>query len=173
MLSCWYTREELGKRIALILSMWPAARMLVTLGVLADPSLPESIFPPEALRTLYVYYLRASGLTAIVGAVGMCQTLPNVPQSTTWLNCTNRQVALGRLAEEYGWAHPNYYEDKGPWWFHSVVGFCRALRDVKMYILVSLPSRDQSMESFTDNSITSQRLYYAFVFHFRYTHWDP
>ncbi|KAL5113494.1 hypothetical protein ACEQ8H_008630 [Pleosporales sp. CAS-2024a] len=98
LLSCWYTKRELGVRMALLVSgivLSNAFAGLISAGILSGMS---GVGHLAAWRWLFI--LEGVG-TVVLGLVAMV-FLPDYPATTKWLSETEKTVAQGRLAADSG-----------------------------------------------------------------------
>lgn len=97
-LSCWYTKRELGIRMALLVSgimVSIAFAGLISAGILTDMDGATKL---AAWRWLFII----EGLVTVVLALAAMCFLPDFPATTKWLTDAERIVAQGRLAEDAG-----------------------------------------------------------------------
>ncbi|KAI9930277.1 hypothetical protein AWENTII_003232 [Aspergillus wentii] len=97
-LSCWYTKRELGLRMALMvcgLLLSNAFAGLISAGILTGMNGVGSI---ASWRWLFII----EGLATIVVGVTAMIVLPDFPGTTMWLTEEERMVAQGRLSDDAG-----------------------------------------------------------------------
>lgn len=97
-LGCWYTKREIGVRMALLICgilLSNAFAGLISAGILSGMG---GVGGLEAWRWLFIL----EGLATIVlGAIALF-VLPDFPGTTKWLTDTEKIVAQGRLAADAG-----------------------------------------------------------------------
>lgn len=97
-LSCWYTRREIGVRMALLICgilLSNAFAGLISAGILSGM---EGVAGLAAWRWLFIL----EGLaTMVLGCVALF-VLPDFPRTTKWLTEAERVVAQARLAVDAG-----------------------------------------------------------------------
>ncbi|KAH9213279.1 putative allantoate permease [Leptodontidium sp. 2 PMI_412] len=97
-LSCWYTKKELGIRMAFLISgllLSNAFAGLISAGILSGM---DGVGNLAAWRWLFIL----EGLATIVIAVIALVFLPDYPATTKWLTPEETIVAQGRLAQDAG-----------------------------------------------------------------------
>jgi MFS family permease len=97
-ISCWYTRPEMGLRSAILLSapmFGNASSGLIGAGI---TSALEGVGGLEAWRWLFI----TGGLATIVVAILAFGTLPDFPSNTRWLSPKERSVAEWRIILDAG-----------------------------------------------------------------------
>ncbi|KAI1373139.1 hypothetical protein F4677DRAFT_448730 [Hypoxylon crocopeplum] len=137
----FYTRRELCKRIVLVIIPWPLVRTILSFEALVDGSTADLIngqLPLDTVRLLYAYYMRVSGVFAIVVAVLGCRAMPNLPRTTSIISSLEREVGIYRLSEDYGWPSPDRYENQSNTWLNSLRGLWQAVQDLKTWLLATM-----------------------------------
>ena len=97
-LSCWYTKKELGKRMALLicgLLLSNAFAGLISAGILDGMG---GVGKLAAWRWLFIL----EGIATMAIAFIALWLLPDYPGTTKWLTDEQRVVAQGRLAKDAG-----------------------------------------------------------------------
>ncbi|KAJ4287769.1 hypothetical protein N0V90_012473 [Kalmusia sp. IMI 367209] len=97
-LSCWYTKKELGKRMALLicgLLLSNAFAGLISAGIL------DGMISIGSLASWRWLFILEGIATMIIAFVAMF-LLPDYPGTTKWLTEEQRIVAQGRLAKDAG-----------------------------------------------------------------------
>lgn len=97
-LSCWYPKNELGKRMALLVSgiiVSNAFAGLVSAAILGGFSDVNILRPWSWLFII-------EGLMTIVVAAAALFLLPDYPSNTRWLTAEEKQMAQARLALDVG-----------------------------------------------------------------------
>lgn len=128
-LSAWYTKRELGVRMALLicgLLLSNAFAGLISAGILSGMAGVGNL---AAWRWLFILEGIA---TVLLGLLAMI-VLPDFPGTTKWLSEAERVIAQARLAVDAG--SPDLLdEEKVP----IVRGIGRALRDYRVWLLACL-----------------------------------
>ncbi|KAL4908667.1 hypothetical protein BDW74DRAFT_102525 [Aspergillus multicolor] len=128
-LSSWYTKRELGVRMALLicgLLLSNAFAGLISAGILSGM---DGVGSLTAWRWLFILEGIA---TVLLGVIAML-VLPDFPGTTKWLSEAERVVAQARLAVDAG--SPDLLdEEKVP----MVRGIGRALRDYRVWLFACL-----------------------------------
>ena len=133
-LSSWYTRKELGFRTALLYSgslLSGAFSGLISAGITNGLDGAKGM---RAWRWLFII----EGVITVFLAICAFFILPDFPRTTTWLTEDERQLAIWRLDEDIG--EDDWIGSEQQTFFH---GFRLACEDIKMWILVQLPSHTQ------------------------------
>ncbi|KAL5344041.1 MFS general substrate transporter [Aspergillus crustosus] len=128
-LSCWYTKRELGVRMALLicgLLLSNAFAGLISAGILSGM---DGVGDLAAWRWLFILEGMA---TVLLGLLAMA-VLPDFPGTTKWLSEAERVVAQARLAVDAGSADL-LDEEKVP----ITRGIGRALRDYRVWLFACL-----------------------------------
>ncbi|KAI4162709.1 MAG: hypothetical protein LQ342_003755 [Letrouitia transgressa] len=128
-LSSWYTRKELGLRVAILYSGSLASGAfsgLITAGITGNLDGARGI---AAWRWLFII----EGAITVFIAFSAYFILPNFPRTTTWLKEDERQLAIWRLDEDIG--EDDWTGSQSQTFAH---GLKLAFTDVKMYILMVL-----------------------------------
>ncbi|KFY11068.1 hypothetical protein V492_04697 [Pseudogymnoascus sp. VKM F-4246] len=97
-LSCWYTKKELGIRMAFLISgllLSNAFAGLISAGILSGM---DGVGNMAAWRWLFIL----EGLATIAIAIVALVFLPDYPATTKWLSEEEAIVAQGRLAKDAG-----------------------------------------------------------------------
>ena len=129
-LSSWYTRRELGFRIAMLYSgslLSGAFSGLITAGI------KNSLDGARGLRAWRWMFI-IEGVITICIAFFAYFALPNFPRTTSWLTEEERQLAIWRLDEDIG--EDDWVDSSQQTFFH---GMKLAFQDIKTWILVSPP----------------------------------
>ncbi|EUC41072.1 hypothetical protein COCMIDRAFT_107103 [Bipolaris oryzae ATCC 44560] len=129
LLSCWYTKRELGVRIALLicgLLLSNSFAGLISAGILSGM---KHVGKLATWRWLFIL----EGLATIV--VGLCAMifLPDYPATTKWLSEDEKIVAQGRLAADAGSESTLGEEDVKIW-----SGIVLASKDVRVWLFACL-----------------------------------
>lgn len=130
-LSSWYTRKELGFRIALLYSgslLSGAFSGLISAGVKNGL---DGARGHRAWRWLFII----EGVITIFLAFIAYFVLPNLPRTTSWLTENERQLAVWRLDEDIG--EDDWIDSSQQTFFHGIM---LAFQDIKMWILVRFPN---------------------------------
>ncbi|KAL2835476.1 major facilitator superfamily domain-containing protein [Aspergillus pseudoustus] len=128
-LSCWYTKRELGVRMALLicgLLLSNAFAGLISAGILSGMAGVGNL---AAWRWLFILEGIATVLLGLLAIV----VLPDFPGTTKWLSEAERVIAQARLAVDAGSADL-LDEEKVP----IVRGIGRALRDYRVWLFACL-----------------------------------
>ncbi|KAL9046424.1 MAG: hypothetical protein Q9214_000736 [Letrouitia sp. 1 TL-2023] len=128
-LSSWYTRKELGLRVAILYSGSLASGAfsgLITAGITGNLDGARGI---AAWRWLFII----EGVITVFIAFSAYFVLPNFPRTTAWLKEDERQLAIWRLDEDIG--EDDWTGSQSQTFLH---GLKLAFTDVKMYILMVL-----------------------------------
>ena len=126
-LSSWYTRKELGFRIALLYSgslLSGAFSGLISAGITNGLDGAKGL---RAWRWLFII----EGVITIFIAFMAYFALPDFPRTTTWLTEEERQLAIWRLDEDVG--EDDWVGSAQQTFFH---GMKLAFQDIKMWNLV-------------------------------------
>ena len=126
-LSSWYTRKELGFRIAILYSGSLASGAfsgLITAGITGNLDGARGI---AAWRWLFII----EGVITVFIAMTAYFVLPNFPRTTSWLTEEERQLAIWRLDEDIG--EDDWTGSQSQTFLH---GMKLAFSDIKMWILV-------------------------------------
>lgn len=141
-LSCWYTKRELGIRMALLVSgimLSNAFAGLISAGILMGMDGTTRL---ASWRWLFII----EGLaTIVIALIAMC-FLPDFPATTKWLTDAERIVAQGRLAEDAGLEHALEDED-GDVSLLKAVGL--AASDIRVWLFACLQMATTAMISFS------------------------
>ncbi|KAK8088758.1 MFS general substrate transporter [Apiospora hydei] len=128
-LSCWYTKKELGVRMALLvcgLLLSNSFAGLISAGILSGMA---GVGHLAAWRWLFIL----EGLaTVVVGVVGYF-IIPDYPGTTKWLSEEEKVVAQGRLAADAG-NEDGTGEDEVTIW----QGIAWALKDHRVWLFACL-----------------------------------
>ncbi|KAG4443236.1 hypothetical protein IFR05_001279 [Cadophora sp. M221] len=128
-LSCWYTKKELGIRMAFLISgllLSNAFAGLISAGILSGMAGVGNL---AAWRWLFIL----EGLATIAIAVVALIFLPDYPATTKWLSEEETIVAQGRLAKDAGSADV-LDEEKVP----MFTGIKWALKDPRTWMFACL-----------------------------------
>lgn len=107
LLTCWYTRKELGLRVAFLYSgalISGAFSGLIAAGITGNMNGTRGLL---AWRWLFII----EGVATVVIAFCAYFILPNFPRTTTWLTKEERELAIWRLEEDIGeddWLDPEH-----------------------------------------------------------------
>lgn len=110
-LSCWYPKQELGKRMALLVSGIIVSNAFA--GLLSAAIL-EGFSHVEVLHT-WSWLFIIEGLMTVVVAFCAIFLLPDYPKNTRWLTTEEKQIAQARLALDVGSADVLDEEHQGAW----------------------------------------------------------
>ncbi|CAJ2502445.1 Uu.00g098390.m01.CDS01 [Anthostomella pinea] len=128
-LSCWYTRQELGLRTAMLYSgalISGAFSGLISAGITANMDGAQGI---AAWQWLFII----EGVITVGIAFGANFVLPNFPRTTSWLTEEERALAVWRLEEDIG--EDDWIDSKQQTlWYGARLAFA----DVKTYVLLVL-----------------------------------
>ncbi|KAL1626489.1 hypothetical protein SLS56_006800 [Neofusicoccum ribis] len=125
-LSSWYTRKELGGRMAILFMgslLSGAFSGLIAAGILDGMA---GVMGLPSWRWLFIL----EGVATVVVAIVAVFCLPNLPNTTSWLSEQERQLALWRLEQDIGEDDQAQSEDES-----LLRGFKLALTDVKVYVV--------------------------------------
>lgn len=128
-LSCWYTKKEIGVRMALLICgilLANAFAGLISAGILSGMG---GIAGLEAWRWLFII----EGLATVVLGVIAYFVLPDFPGTTKWLSEEEKIVAQGRLAADAG-SETVLDEEKVP----ISRGLIWAAKDIRTWIFACL-----------------------------------
>jgi MFS family permease len=128
-LSCWYTKKELGIRMAFLicgLLLSNAFAGLISAGILSGMTNVGNL---AAWRWLFLL----EGIATIILGVIALFFLPNYPGTTKWLSEEERVVAQGRLAKDAGSAEVLDEEKVSMW-----TGIMWALKDHRTWLFAGL-----------------------------------
>lgn len=141
-LSCWYTKRELGIRMAMLvcgLLLSNSFAGLISAGILSGMSGVGSL---AAWRWLFILEGIA---TVMVGATGFF-ILPDYPSTTSWLSKEERIVAQCRLAVDAGSAE-TLAEDEGR--VSIWTGLAWAVKDYRIWLFACLQMATTASISFS------------------------
>ncbi|CEL11577.1 hypothetical protein ASPCAL14678 [Aspergillus calidoustus] len=139
-LSCWYTKRELGVRMALLicgLLLSNAFAGLISAGILSGMAGAGHL---AAWRWLFILEGIA---TVLLGLLAMV-VLPDFPGTIKWLTDAERVIAQGRLAVDAGSADL-LDEEKVP----MARGIGRALREYRVWLFACLQMATTASISFS------------------------
>ncbi|KAH3920461.1 hypothetical protein HBH56_004810 [Parastagonospora nodorum] len=129
LLSCWYTKRELGIRMALLICgilLSNSFAGLISAGILAGM---QGVGRLAAWRWLFIL----EGLaTVALGIIAMI-FLPDYPATTKWLSEAERVVAQGRLAADAGSEDVLGEENVSIW-----RGIAQATKDPRVWLFACL-----------------------------------
>ncbi|KAK8125404.1 MFS general substrate transporter [Apiospora kogelbergensis] len=128
-LSCWYTKKELGVRMALLvcgLLLSNSFAGLISAGILSGMAGVGNL---AAWRWLFIL----EGLATVVVGVAGYFIIPDYPGSTKWLSEEEKVVAQGRLAADAG-NEDGTGEDEVTIW----QGIAWALKDHRVWLFACL-----------------------------------
>ena len=159
LMSSWYTRAELTRRVAWFYSGNALANMfggLLGAAILGDLDgdrgiagwrwlfivvhIP-SLYPVYLWLTKGLTYKNQEGVIAIAFAIFSMFILPNYPHTTSWLNDEEKAFAAWRLLKDINEA--DGYGDKSVW-----AGLKLAVRDYRLYIFVLMQHISLLSQSF-------------------------
>ncbi|KAI9721833.1 MAG: hypothetical protein M1812_002169 [Candelaria pacifica] len=126
-LSSWYTRKELGLRIAILYSgslISGAFSGLIAAGITGGMDGAKGL---RAWRWLFII----EGVITVIVAFTAYFILPDFPRTTTWLTEEERQLAAWRLEEDVG--EDDWVGSEEQTLLH---GLKLAVMDIKMWILM-------------------------------------
>ncbi|KAF7541244.1 hypothetical protein G7054_g682 [Neopestalotiopsis clavispora] len=128
-LSCWYTKKELGIRMAFLVSgilLSNAFAGLISAGILDGMT---GVTKLASWRWLFIL----EGLMTIVIAIGAMFSLPDYPATTKWLSDEDKSIAQRRLIEDAG-AEGLSEEEDSSW----KKGLVLAVKDYRSWIFACL-----------------------------------
>lgn len=128
-LSCWYTKKELGIRMAFLVSgilLSNAFAGLISAGILDGMT---GVTKLASWRWLFIL----EGLMTIVIALGAMFSLPDYPATTKWLSDEEKSIAQRRLIEDAG--AEGLSEDEDSSWKR---GLLLAVKDYRSWIFACL-----------------------------------
>ena len=128
-LSSWYTRSELGFRIALLYS---GSLLSGAFSGLISAGITNGLDGARGLRAWRWLFIIEGVITIFIAFLAYL-TLPNFPRTTSWLTENERQLAIWRLDEDIG--EDDWVDSKQQTFFH---GMKLAFQDIKMWILVCI-----------------------------------
>ncbi|KAL4864294.1 hypothetical protein BDV12DRAFT_201253 [Aspergillus spectabilis] len=152
-LSCWYTKRELGVRMALLicgLLLSNAFAGLISAGILSGMAGVGNL---AAWRWLFILEGIA---TVLLGLLAMI-VLPDFPGTTKWLSEAERVIAQARLAIDAG-SSDLLDEEK----VSMVRGIGRALRDYRVWLFACLQMATTASISTIVLLLTSPPYLFAF-----------
>ena len=155
-LSSWYTRKELGFRIALLYSgslLSGAFSGLISAGITNGLDGARGL---RAWRWLFII----EGVITIFFAFLAYFALPDFPRTTTWLTEEERQLAVWRLDEDIG--EDDWVGSTQQTFFH---GMKLAFQDIKMWNLVRSLLSPNCLFDNTDEDIDGHPLLHRIVWH--------
>ncbi|KAL6151898.1 hypothetical protein ACJQWK_10156 [Exserohilum turcicum] len=129
LLSCWYTKRELGVRMALLicgLLLSNCFAGLISAGILSGM---KGVGQLAAWRWLFIL----EGLATIVVGLTAMIFLPDYPATTKWLSEEEKVVAQGRLAADAGSDDALGEEDVRIW-----RGIVQASKDIRVWLFACL-----------------------------------
>ncbi|KAJ4472132.1 MFS general substrate transporter [Lentinula aciculospora] len=128
-LSRWYTRREVGLRIAFL----NAGNMLAQgLGGLLAAGILSGMEGAKGIRGWRWLYIIEGSITVAFGLL-LPFILADYPSSTTWLSVRERVIAQGRLVTDVGVINnPEDYEKSG---FGVIRGIWLTISDIKVWTL--------------------------------------
>jgi MFS family permease len=139
-LSCWYTKRELGIRMALLVCGIPLSNAfagLISSGILSGMN---GVGKLAAWRWLFI--LEGSA-TILLGIVALF-VLPDYPNDTKWLSEEEKIVAQGRLAKDIG-SDDVLGEDNVSIW----KGIQWAAKDPRVWIIATMQMANTASISFS------------------------
>lgn len=139
-MSCWYTKRELGIRMALLVSgilLSNSFAGLISAGILSGMAGVGNL---TSWRWLFIL----EGLATIVLGVVAFFVLPDYPGTTKWLSEAEKVVAQGRLAADAG-SEDVLDEEKVP----IMRGIVWALRDYRCWLFACLQMATTASISFS------------------------
>ncbi|KAB2576005.1 putative transporter C11D3.18C [Lasiodiplodia hormozganensis] len=125
-LSSWYTRKELGVRLAILFQgslLSGAFSGLIAAGVLDGMAGVRGL---ASWRWLFII----EGTATVVVAILAIFLLPNFPHTTGWLSEQERQLAMWRLEQDAG--ETDQSEDDNS---SILEGFKMAAKEIKVYVV--------------------------------------
>ncbi|KAF7716034.1 Allantoate permease [Penicillium ucsense] len=128
-LSCWYTKREIGVRMALLICgilLSNSFAGLISAGILSGM---QGVGRIASWRWLFILEALA---TMVIGVVALF-VLPDYPATTAWLTEEEKVVAQGRLAADAG-SDVVLDEEKVP----IMRGFIWAAKDIRVWIFACL-----------------------------------
>ncbi|KAJ5107708.1 nicotinamide mononucleotide permease [Penicillium angulare] len=134
-LSAWYTKQELGKRLAALFigqQLGSAFGGLIAAGLLKL----NGVHGIQGWRYLFI----VEGVATVgIGAIG-CFIMPEYPHNTRMLKPIERELAVWRIEQEAGVGEAG--EEVS-----AIQGFVLAMKDVKVWTLVFCIIMSQAMNS--------------------------
>ncbi|KAI6142739.1 major facilitator superfamily domain-containing protein, partial [Pisolithus tinctorius] len=128
LLSRWYTRKELGLRLALLLTGGMMAHAFGGLLAAAILAIFKDKFHIAAWR--WLFFMEGT-VTVVVGILSMW-LLPDYPHNTRWLNAEERRLTQLRLAKDVGEVDMDSEEAS------IFEGLRMAMKDAKTYLFMLL-----------------------------------
>lgn len=131
-LSCWYTRQELAKRMALFIAgSWISGAFsgLIAYGVMTNM---ENVRGIAAWKWLFIIEGAATIAVAFVAVL----ILPELPATTRWLSHEERALGVVRMTEDIGVSDDDvdtHGENKG-----ALAGLIMAIKDPKVWMFALL-----------------------------------
>ncbi|KAI0097050.1 MFS general substrate transporter [Hypoxylon sp. NC0597] len=113
----FYPSQDLSKKVGLMGIILPLTRILTAAAGEPDYSLSMSL---GGLSFTYKFYVLVFGIILAV-----------------LITEVERQVVLSRLAQSYGWPHPDSYENGRRTWLMSLKGLRMACLDPKTWLLAA------------------------------------
>lgn len=141
-LSCWYTKRELGIRMAMLICGMLLSNSfagLISAGILSGMSGVGSL---PAWRWLFIIEGIA---TVIVGTIAFF-VLPDYPSTTDWLSTEEKVVAQGRLAADAG-SEETLTDGEGE--VSIWTGIAWALKDYRVWLFACLQMSTTASISFS------------------------
>lgn len=126
-LSSWYTRKELGFRIACLYS---GSLLSGAFSGLISAGIKNGLDGARGLRAWRWLFIIEGVMTIFIAFIAYF-VLPDFPRTTTWLTEEERQLATWRLEEDIG--EDDWVDSSQQTFFH---GLKLACLDIKMWILV-------------------------------------
>ncbi|KAK6864821.1 transporter [Apiospora arundinis] len=152
-LSCWYTKKELGVRMALLvcgLLLSNSFAGLISAGILSGMAGVGNL---AAWRWLFIL----EGLATVVVGVAGYFIIPDYPGTTKWLSKEERIVAQGRLAADAG-NEDGTGEDEVTIW----QGISWALKDYRVWLFACLQMATTASISTTVLLLTAPPYLFSF-----------
>ncbi|KAI1085177.1 major facilitator superfamily domain-containing protein [Whalleya microplaca] len=128
-LSCWYTRKELGLRIAMLYS---GALISGAFSGLISAGITQNMNGTRGLGAWQWLFL-IEGVITVGLAIVAIFILPDFPRTTTWLSEEEKALAIWRLEEDIG--EDDWIDSEHQTLWH---GAKLAFADVKTYVLLVL-----------------------------------
>lgn len=139
-LSCWYTKRELGKRMALLVSgivLSNSFAGLISAGILSGMN---GVGHLKAWRWLFIL----EGLATFCIGVIAFFCLPDYPATTSWLSEEEKVIAQGRLAKDAGSEQVLDHDEVSVW-----KGISWAVSDYRVWIFACLQMATTATISFS------------------------
>jgi MFS family permease len=139
-LSCWYTKKELGKRMALLICgilLSNCFAGLISAGILSGM---EDVGHLASWRWLFIL----EGLATVVIGIIAFFCLPDYPGTTKWLTEVERVIAQGRLAADAG-AEEAIGEEQVPFMTSVLLAF----KDYRVWLFACMQMATTATISFS------------------------